>query len=106
MTQRFILDENVVILAQKGENDKEERDLTCLQLITQIIRICHTIILDSVLRDKYLHQLNLPRYHDPRLGFRLLSVLLSAETVRWTADPTSLRRFPKNEIFRRVARMM
>ena len=58
MTQQFILDENVVILAQKGENERGDRDPTCGLLIARIIRICHTIVMDSVLRQKYLRQLS------------------------------------------------
>ena len=77
MTQRFILDENIVILAatsghcnllndaaihlgrkhsdlaEKGETDRGEPDLSCRTLFTQIIEICHTIVLDPTLWDKY-----------------------------------------------------
>ena len=56
MTQRFILHENVVILAQKGENDSGERDPTCMELLTRIIRICHTLVLDVNLWVKYQSQ--------------------------------------------------
>ena len=86
MTQQFILDENIVILAQKGENDKGERDPTCLQLFTQIIRICHIIVLDPNLRERYLQQLNLPRHHDPRSGFRLVPILINAERREGKVD--------------------
>ena len=46
MTQRYILDENIVILAQKQENDSAEPDATCLTLFNKIIEICHTIVFD------------------------------------------------------------
>ena len=78
MTQRFILDENIVILAQKAENDNEEPDTICLELVTRIIRICHTIVLDFSLREKFLQQLNLPRSDQPQVGFRVLPVLANA----------------------------
>ncbi len=35
MTQRFILDENVVIFAQLEQNEQGEKDSTCLELITR-----------------------------------------------------------------------
>jgi hypothetical protein len=72
MTLRFILDENVVILAQKRENDRGEPDSTCLDLFNRIIDICHTIVLDPNLWDRYHRQLNRPSHSDPRVGIRLL----------------------------------
>ena len=63
MTQRFILDENIVILAQTGRNERGQHDLTCLRLVTAIIRICHTLVTDASLRQKYFRQLN--RTHSP-----------------------------------------
>lgn len=58
MSPAFILDENVIILAQKQENDRGDPDLTCLILLNRIIDICHPIVLDSILWGRYLHQLN------------------------------------------------
>ena len=57
MTPWFILDENVIILAQKLENDRGEPDSTCLHLLNQIIIICHPIVVDSILWRKYERQL-------------------------------------------------
>ena len=78
MTQRFILDENVVILAQKGENDRGDKDLTCLNLLTRIIRICHTIVVDTALRERYLRQLNRLRRVEADTDPRVLSELANA----------------------------
>lgn len=77
MTQRYILDENIVILAQKQENDSEERDSTCRQLLNDIIEICHTIVFDPLLWDKHYEQLrSLSSYqpHGPRSVLRLLQL--------------------------------
>ena len=57
MTPRFILDENVIILAQKLKNDQGEKDSTCYDLLDQIIKICHPIVVDSILWRKYERQL-------------------------------------------------
>ena len=57
MTQRFILDENAVILAQKGKDERGERDATSARLLSDIIQICHTLVLDYGLWGKYLTQL-------------------------------------------------
>ena len=81
MTQRCILDENVVILAQRGQNERGERDLTCQELITRIIRICHSIVFDPILREKYLRQLNRIRTGETQDDFRVLSTIVNASRV-------------------------
>ena len=53
MPLRFIPDENIIILAQKQENDRGERDRTCFYLLNRIISICHPIVVDPVLWRKY-----------------------------------------------------
>ncbi len=58
MTQRFILDENVFICAQLETNVYGDPDSTCLELLQQILQICHPIVFDSVLYEKIQHQLN------------------------------------------------
>ena len=61
MTERFIIDENVAILAQKVENAHGEADNTCRQLVDNIIEICHSLVFDGVLWSKFYQQLrNLP----------------------------------------------
>lgn len=81
MTQRFILDENVVILAQKGQTDRGEPDSTCLNLVAQIITICHTIVVDSDLWHKYQHQLSPLRPAESREGSLVLAVLNNATRI-------------------------
>lgn len=78
MTTRFILDENVVILAQKGEDDHGNKDINCLDLVTSIIEICHTITVDDVLWEKYDEQLNRASNQIPQVGAYLMSLLWNA----------------------------
>lgn len=59
MTRPFVLDENVIILAQKQENDRGDFDITCLRLLNRIIDSCHPIVLDYNLWGRYQHQLNI-----------------------------------------------
>ena len=66
-TQRFILDENVFICAQLETNARGEPDSTCLDLLQQILDICHPIVFDDELYGKIHHQLNPP--HNRRRGF-------------------------------------
>ena len=58
MTRQFILDENVIILAQRKEDPQGNFDATCVNLIDQIIEICHTIVIDVGLWGKYQQQLS------------------------------------------------
>ena len=67
MTQRFILDENVFICAQLETNVNGEPDSTCLELLQQILDICHPIVFDDVLYGKIQRQLNPPP--NQRRGF-------------------------------------
>ncbi len=64
MTLRFILDENVIILAQKQEDVQGASDLTCLRLVQRIIGNHRAFMgVDYSLWRKYHGQLNgLPYY--------------------------------------------
>lgn len=75
MTSRFILDENVIILAQKQQDDRGVADLTCLRLVQLIIGNHHAFMgVDYSLWRKYHKQLNGLPHHSvvpPRLLSRL-----------------------------------
>ena len=86
MTPRFILDENVVILAQEELDKYGNTNPACADLIQQIIEICHTIVVDDVLWDKYIEQLNHPGYHHPNLGPFLIRSLWNSLTVSGKVD--------------------
>ena len=81
MTPRFILDENVVILAQRGLDQNDQPNSVCSDLVQQIIEICHTIVVDDVLWDKFDDQLNRPGYYHPQLGPHLIRTLWNALTI-------------------------
>ena len=86
MTQRFILDENVLILAERGENEQGERDSACLNLLTSIITICHSLVIDYTLWGKYQSQLSPRSLVGIRTGSRVLAVLSSASRVSGKLD--------------------
>lgn len=82
MIQRYVLDENIVILAQNLRNDTGADDSTCRRLLDAIIDICHTIVLDGVLWDKYYNQLrSLPpdQPHGPRSVMRIMYLATSSD---------------------------
>jgi hypothetical protein len=86
MNPRFILDENVVILAQQGLDEHGNPSAVCADLIQQIIKICHTIVVDDVLWDKFDGQLNHPGYHHSQLGPYLMRILWNALTIPEKVD--------------------
>ena len=81
MTLRFILDENIVILAQQGRDEHENTNSQCADLIQQIIKICHTIVVDDVLLSKYIEQLYRFDHHHPTQGPFLIRSLCHAFTI-------------------------
>ena len=86
MTPRFILDENVVILAQRGLDEYDNPSPVCSDLILQIVDICHPIVMDDVLLVKIFDQLNHPGYHHPELGPFLIRILSDALTIPEKVD--------------------
>ena len=86
MTLQFILDENVVILAQRRENDRGEPDPTCLNLFAQIITICHTIVVDYDLWNQYQHQLSPLSQTQTQEGSLVLAVLDNASRMAGKID--------------------
>ena len=94
MTQRFILDENIVILAERGETDRGEPDLSCRTLFAQIIEICHTIVLDPTLWEKYHSQLMSPRYDQLQGGISLLPIIYNAAIIEGKVDLRKLNAAP------------
>lgn len=69
MTSRFILDENVVIYAQRGLNEYDEPNLDCRNLFERIAsEDDRTFVVDDVLWGKYDHQLFNPAYFDSERG--------------------------------------
>ena len=86
MIPSFILDENIVILAQQGLDEYGNANPECADLMQQIIEICHTLVVDDVLWDKYEEQLYRPGYHHPTLGPFLIRALYNALTVSEKVD--------------------
>ena len=69
MTARYILDENVVIYAQRGLNEYDEPNLDCRNLFERIAdEDGRTFVVDDVLWDKYDGQLYNPTYFDSERG--------------------------------------
>ena len=69
MTARYILDENVVIYAQRGLNEHDEPNIDCRDLFERIANEDgRTLVVDEVLWGKYDDQLYNPAYFHPERG--------------------------------------
>ena len=69
MTARYILDENVVIYAQRGLNEHDEPNLDCRDLFERIAdEDGRTFVVDDALWAKYDDQLYSPAYSRPERG--------------------------------------
>ena len=86
MNSRFILDENIIILAQRGRDEYGNTNPGCADLVQQIIEICHTVVVDDVLWAKYIVQLTHPGYNHPNLGQFLIRSLHNALMVTKKVD--------------------
>ena len=80
MTQRFVLDENIVILAQTGMDDHQNPDTNCYDLIMGIIEICHSIVTDDELWVRYERQLYSRSNQRLTIGPDIMITLLDAIT--------------------------
>ena len=57
MKRHFVLDENIILLAEKGEDDRGNRDTTCLELIRAIAENCHALVLAEASWGRYSSQI-------------------------------------------------
>lgn len=96
MTRRFILDENIIILAQKQQDDRGNVDSTCLRLVQGILNSPRAFMgVDYFLWNQYRSQLNRLPYHSI-VRPHLLSVLARAgvgppnDAGQWTYKVTLL----------------
>ena len=77
----FILDENVLIAAQTGYNERGEPDPASFVLITNIIAICHSIVVDIDLWNRYQRLLAQPIHQPIHAGQQLVRLLNEAVKI-------------------------
>lgn len=58
MKHTFLLDENIIVLAAKREDDHGRPDATCAELVLLIARNCHRIITNVELQQRYWRKIN------------------------------------------------
>jgi hypothetical protein len=93
MKRHFVLDENIIILAQEQRNDRGERDSTCLDLLTRIADNCHSFVLTSAAWAMYAAQIKRLQLQGIPLTPRVLAIVRSM-----LADATKDTRYADNEL--------
>ena len=82
MTSRYILDENVVIFAQNGLDERNHPSRICSDLVDQVLNgPLLALVVDDVLWSKYVDQLYDPAYQHADLGPHLMTKLWEALQV-------------------------
>lgn len=96
-----MLDENIIILAAKMENEKGEPDLTCLQLLLDIIKKCHTMICSDNLLKRYLRILsNLQGKHQSSVP-KLLHMAMGKgkiQLINYLPELSNENRIPPDDV--------
>ena len=87
MTSRYILDENVVIFAQRGLNEYDQPDVVCRELFDKIADLApYSFIVDDVLWEKYDDQLNNPAHYHSQEGAYVMIKLWDSLQVSGKID--------------------
>jgi len=69
----FVVDEGVLILAQKGENPHGEPDATCLEFVRRAESNCHSVLISPAVFARYSRQIDALR--SQRVPFGPFSVM-------------------------------
>lgn len=78
MKHHFVLDENIIICAQTGCDDRDCADPTCLDLIMEANRNCHALVLTSRIWQRYSTQIRtLQQQGVPLEPVRVIAILVS-----------------------------
>lgn len=91
--RKFVLDENVLILAAKQEDEHGKTNDTCLRLFHRIVEICHSLVLDAAIWNKYCHQLSHlsgVEYQTPHLLHELRELSANPEKLVFETNPAEL----------------
>ncbi len=83
MRRNFVLDENVVIYAYKGEDEEGNPDPTCANLLLGIVRNGHVLVVHSAFWGLWSGQINRARLERIPLNPGIL-----AQLTRLLLDPT------------------
>jgi hypothetical protein len=92
MKGHFVLDENIIILAQKQEDQYGQRDSACLELLRAIEENCHALVVAYSYWGKYESQLHalsrrgVPLTHEVIKLVKLLVTNAEKDTLFLQAD--------------------
>lgn len=90
MKNTFVIDEDVFLFAQKGEDDKGDLDITASKLIHDIFYNCHSIAVDDKLWKRYSQKMNALQRGAKLIGINILSLIRQAFSMpdkgKWIQD--------------------
>ena len=77
MKHHFVLDENIIVLAQKREDDRGEPDPTSLEVIRSIISNCHSLVFSDEIWGRYSRQIRALERQRVPLVPRVMAIIKS-----------------------------
>lgn len=97
-----MLDENIIILAAKMENEKGEPDVTCLRLLLDIIQKCHTMVCSGNLLERYLRVIsNLAGKHQssvPKLLQMAIIIKAKVQLINYLPKLSNENQIPPDDV--------
>jgi hypothetical protein len=90
MKNTFVIDEDVFLFAQKGEDDKGNLDVTANKLILDIFHNCHSVAVDEILWKKYSQKMSALQKSGKLIGVNILGLIHHAFSYqnkgKWIQD--------------------
>ena len=105
MTEHYILDENIIELAAKGENDGGQSDFSCLTLMLEILKECHITHCSIELLEKYWKKLKVLERSSIRsasIVAKLIKHMINQGKIRVEHNPPKLKneeKLPPDDVF-------
>ena len=105
MTEHYILDENIIELAAKGENDRGQSDFSCLTLMLEILKECHITHCSVELLQKYRGKLKVLERSTIRSASTVAKLIIHMTNqgkIHVDPDPPKLKNeenLPSDDVF-------
>jgi hypothetical protein len=77
MKQHFVLDENIIVLAQRAEDEHGRPDPTCLELLLAVESNCHAIVIGQSFWERYSGQVKRLQRQGVPLVPRVMAIIRS-----------------------------
>lgn len=106
MKKTFVIDEDVFLFAQKGEDDKGNVDITASKLVHDIFYNCHAIAVNYQLEKKYSQKMSALQKSGKLIGVNILGLIHQAfsnpNKGKWIQDVRKIEcegEIPKDDLY-------